>query len=186
MSMVPTPPTEDELAERGRALVAAAVADTHAPHGLRARVEAGRSQRRAPRRHLAIPAAALGAAAAAVVAVVLLASGGSSGPSSFDRAANLAGSPPAEGLRRDRVAGHDATTIAYGEAAGATIGYTIVEGPPLDAPAGSPVRLAGRTYHVVRGGDRVLVTWEQGGRTCIIAGPRGTSAKRLLDLASRA
>ena len=180
-------PTEEELAERGRAIVVAAVADTHAPAGLRERIEVDRSRARTPRRRRrAVPAVALGALAAAAVAVVLVSSGGSSSPSSFEQAAALAGKPPADGLRRDRVAGHDATTIAYGEAAGSSIGYTIVEGPPLDAPDGSPVKVAGRTYRVVRTDDRTLVTWEQGGRTCIIVAPAGTPSQQLVDLASRA
>jgi hypothetical protein len=75
-------PLADELAERGRALIAAAVAETQAPLALRERIEADR--RRAPsrgagarRRRLLAPAAGL-VAAVAVALVVLV--GGSSAP----------------------------------------------------------------------------------------------------------
>jgi hypothetical protein len=87
----PQPPSEPEprdaeAAERGRAIIAAAVADTRAPLALRERIaaDAARWDRPAPtarRRRLAWPAGALAAALAAVaIAVVLAAGGGGAGP----------------------------------------------------------------------------------------------------------
>jgi hypothetical protein len=78
----PLEPIDEQLAERGRALIAAAVAETRAPLALRERVEVDReravargagARRRRPR-GLLIPAGGL--VAAAVVAVVLVVSGG--------------------------------------------------------------------------------------------------------------
>ena len=72
-------PADDELAERGRALIAAAVAETRAPLALRERIEADRqragTQRRAPRRW-GVFAPVAGVLAAAVVAIVLVTGGG--------------------------------------------------------------------------------------------------------------
>jgi hypothetical protein len=73
---------DEQLAERGRALIAAAVAETQAPLALRERIEADRRRavargagaRRRRLRGLLIPAGGL--VAAAVVAVVLLVGGG--------------------------------------------------------------------------------------------------------------
>jgi hypothetical protein len=78
----PTDHIDEELAERGRALIAAAVAETRAPLALRERIEADRQRavargagaRRRRLRGLLLPAAGL--VAAAVVAVVLVAGGG--------------------------------------------------------------------------------------------------------------
>jgi hypothetical protein len=83
---IPADPLDDELAERGRALIAAAVAETTAPLALRERIEADRA--RAAKRGGAkrsrgllgklVPAGGL--VAAAVVALVLVL-GGSNTPS---------------------------------------------------------------------------------------------------------
>jgi hypothetical protein len=72
-------PADDELAERGRALIAAAVAETRAPLALRERIENDRSRAAsrgaAPRRfRLLAPVTAV--LAAAIVAVVLVTGGG--------------------------------------------------------------------------------------------------------------
>lgn len=74
---IPSDPLDDELAERGRALVAAAVAQTTAPLALRERIEADRQRatsgggaRSGRLRRVLLPAGGLMAAAA--VAVVLL------------------------------------------------------------------------------------------------------------------
>ena len=83
---IPVDPRDDELAERGRALIAAAVAETTAPLALRERIEADRARagqnggaRRARgRRGKRVPAG--GRRAAAVVALVLVL-GGSNAPS---------------------------------------------------------------------------------------------------------
>ena len=78
----PLEPIDEQLAERGRVLIAAAVAETQAPLALRERIEADRQRavargggaRRRRLRGLLIPAGGL--VAALVVAVVLVAGGG--------------------------------------------------------------------------------------------------------------
>ena len=78
----PPEPIDEQLAERGRVLIAAAVAETQAPLALRERIEADRQRavargagaRRRRLRGLLIPAGGL--VAALVVAVVLIAGGG--------------------------------------------------------------------------------------------------------------
>jgi hypothetical protein len=83
---IPVDPLDDDLAERGRALIAAAVAETMAPLALRERIEADRArahQGGGARRSRGlwgklVPAGGL--VAAAVVALVLVL-GGSSAPS---------------------------------------------------------------------------------------------------------
>jgi hypothetical protein len=83
---IPVDPLDDDLAERGRALIAAAVAETMAPLALRERIEADRARAakgagaKRSRGLLGklLPAGAL--VAAAVVALVLVL-GGSSAPS---------------------------------------------------------------------------------------------------------
>lgn len=73
-------PRDDELAERGRALIAAAVAETRAPLALRERIEADRARLRSGRRRrrLGVLAPVGAVLAAAIVAVVLATSGGPS------------------------------------------------------------------------------------------------------------
>jgi hypothetical protein len=83
---IPVDPLDDELAERGRALIAAAVAETTAPLALRERIEADRARAgqnggaRRSRGLLGKLVPAGGLLAAAVVALVLVL-GGSSAPS---------------------------------------------------------------------------------------------------------
>ena len=83
---IPVDPLDDELAERGRALIAAAVAETMAPLALRERIEADRARAarsggaRRSRGLLGKLVPAAGLLAAAVVALVLVL-GGSSAPS---------------------------------------------------------------------------------------------------------
>jgi hypothetical protein len=88
-------PADDELAERGRALIAAAVAETRAPLALRERIEADRhragSRRAAPRRW-GVFAPIAGVLAAVIVAVVLM-TGGSGAPTVFATASLAARGP---------------------------------------------------------------------------------------------
>jgi hypothetical protein len=101
----PLEAADEQLAERGRALIAAAVAETQAPLALRERIEADRERavargtgaRRRRLRGLLLPASGL--VAALVVAVVLVAGGG--GAPSVLATASLAARgpvlpPPAE------------------------------------------------------------------------------------------
>ena len=91
-------PLDDELAERGRALIAAAVAETMAPLALRERIEADRAracQRGGARRSRGllgklVPAGGL---LAAVVVALVLVLGGSSAPSVLATASLAARGP---------------------------------------------------------------------------------------------
>jgi anti-sigma factor RsiW len=89
-------PADEELAERGRALIAAAVAETSAPLGLRERIEADRqragSPRAASRRRWGVFAPVAAVVAAAIVAVVLV-TGGSGAPSVLATASLAAKGP---------------------------------------------------------------------------------------------
>jgi hypothetical protein len=87
-------PLDEELAERGRALIAAAVAETMAPLTLRERIEADRARAAKPARSRRLRALlpAGGLVAAAVVAVVLVL-GGSNAPSVLATASLAAGGP---------------------------------------------------------------------------------------------
>jgi hypothetical protein len=77
------PRREDELAERGRALVAAAVAQTSAPLALRERIERDRERARpgVVRRRWFGLAASFAAVAAAAAAALVISLGGASNPS---------------------------------------------------------------------------------------------------------
>jgi hypothetical protein len=88
----------------------------------------------------------------------------------------------ATGLRSDEIDGRDAITVFY-EKNRRRIGYTVVSGDRMDPPAGaaSTVR-GGTTLHYFADRDRVVVTWERGGFTCILSG-RGVASDVLLDLA---
>ena len=88
-------PADDELAERGRALIAAAVAETRAPLALRERIENDRSRaasRGASPRRFRVLAPVAAVLAAAIVAVVLVTGGG--GAPSVLATASLAAKGP--------------------------------------------------------------------------------------------
>jgi hypothetical protein len=89
------PAREDELAERGRALVAAAVSDVHAPHALRERLEAQRARRAPARRRRLLLVGALASAMVAVVlaTALLVAPGGTPGGPTVVEAAALGTRP---------------------------------------------------------------------------------------------
>ena len=105
-------PLDDELAERGRALIAAAVAETMAPLALRERIEADRARAGQPagaRRSRGllgrlVPAAGL---VAAVVVALVLVLGGSNAPSVLATASLATRGPvlpaPAEDAANDKV-----------------------------------------------------------------------------------
>jgi hypothetical protein len=86
-------PIDEAQAERGRALVQAAVAQTRAPLALRERIEADRARARPARRRWALGGSFAAVAAAAVLAVVLV--GGGGGGPSVTQAAELARLGPA-------------------------------------------------------------------------------------------
>lgn len=89
------------------------------------------------------------------------------------------------GARSDRIAGHAITTVFYTDRTdGRRIGYAIVAGAPLSEPApGAAVDRAGVRFRVLSSAGATIVTWREGGHTCILAG-RGVSADTLLDLVS--
>jgi hypothetical protein len=83
------------------------------------------------------------------------------------------------GARRDRIAGRDATTVTYRGPRG-DVGYTIVDGKPLDPPSGARhVRAGGVVLTVLRRDGATVVTWERDGHTCVLAG-RGDGVERQL------
>lgn len=84
---IPTDPIDEELAERGRLLIAAAVAQTRAPLDLRERIEADRGRaRRTKRSPWRILAPVAGVVAAVAIALIVLV-GGSGSPSVLATAA---------------------------------------------------------------------------------------------------
>ena len=87
-------PTDEAQAERGRAIVQAAVAQTRAPLALRERIEADRARARPKRRGWALGGSFAGVAAATVAAIVIATGGGTAGPS-VAQAAELAQLGPA-------------------------------------------------------------------------------------------
>ncbi len=91
-------PLDDELAERGRALIAAAVAETMAPLALRERIEADRARAAQPggarrSRGLLGKLVPAGGLVAAVVVALVLVLGGSSAPSVLATASLAARGP---------------------------------------------------------------------------------------------
>ena len=92
---------------------------------------------------------------------------------------------PARGQRTDVVGGRRVRTVFYAAPDGTTVGYAVVAGAPLAVPgAARERRVGGTTYAVLEAdGDRV-VTWRQGGRTCVLRAPSTVPEDRLLALAS--
>jgi hypothetical protein len=162
--------------------------------------EVARSAPARRRRVLAAGGALAGALAAAVVAVVLVLGSGGAGPRIERAAALALRPPatsapavdpsdPAHlraevggvrfpnyrswrpvGSRTDELDGRRAVTVAY-SASGATVGYTIVDGAPLKLPKDVTWHeYSGYRVAVLRDDGERVVTWKQGGRTCIVAG----------------
>jgi hypothetical protein len=77
------------------------------------------------------------------------------------------------GKRTDDLDGRRAVTVAY-QSDGGPVSYTIVDGAPLDVPGTATWHEYSSGYRVavLRDGAERVITWEQGGRTCIIAGDR--------------
>ena len=171
--------------------------------------EAARSAPARRRRALAAGGALAGALAAAVVAVVLVLGSGGGGPGIDRAAALAlrppeTGAPAVDasdprhlraevggvrfpnyrswravGSRTDKLDGRRAVTVAY-SASGATVGYTIVDGAALKVPEDVTWRnYSGYRVAVLRDDAERIITWKQGGRTCIVAG-RGSDVAALL------
>jgi hypothetical protein len=84
-----------------------------------------------------------------------------------------------KGSRYDHVSGRDAITVFYRGPRG-DVGYTIVDGKPLDAPDGARhVRAGGLDLSVLRRDGATVVTWQRDGHTCVLAG-RGAGVEQQL------
>jgi hypothetical protein len=106
----PVDPIDEQLAERGRALIAAAVAETRAPLGLRERIEADRSRAvsrgaRVRRRRLRVLLLPAGGLAAALVVAIIVVSGGGGAPSVVATAALATRGPVLPAPAEDRANG---------------------------------------------------------------------------------
>jgi hypothetical protein len=76
----------------------------------------------------------------------------------------------AHGARADELAGRRAETVFY-EHDGHVIGYTIIEGDPLEPPRDARrVVRNGREIHAWKDGARDVVTFQRDGRTCVLSG----------------
>jgi hypothetical protein len=177
------------------AAISAANAETAAPPALRAfadTVTESRAtarwwrRRRIRRRALARPwAPAAGLIAAAAAAALLLAF--SHGPvvddvmAAAERTPTAAAAPGeqidgiefptydgwrATGTRTDTIEGRATRTVFY-ERDGQTVAYTIVAGEALDPPLDA--QGSGKLLSFARG-DRMVVTWRERGRTCVLSG----------------
>jgi len=88
------------------------------------------------------------------------------------------------GVRSDRLGGRMVTTVFYANASGQRIGYSIVDGQPLQTPtAGRAAVWHGVRFDVLHPGASTVVTWRRDGHTCILVGSK-VSAKTLLTLAN--
>ena len=87
------------------------------------------------------------------------------------------------GMRRDTIHGRAVTTVFYRAPTGARVGYAVVSGPKLAAPSGRKLNTHGVHYVFSRVGSAHLISWWQGGHTCLIAG-RSVSDHGLLALAA--
>jgi hypothetical protein len=88
----------------------------------------------------------------------------------------------ATGARTDTLGGRRVVTVFY-TAHGHRVGYAIVDGPPLAVGGGKVVTEGGVSYSLQRARGAELITWRQGGHTCVIAG-RTVSRDTLLGLAA--
>jgi hypothetical protein len=86
------------------------------------------------------------------------------------------------GRRVDEIDGRQAVTVFY-EKEGREVAYTIVSGDALGAPEPSAAaQREGTTLRYLKLDGRTIVTWERGGRTCILSGT-DVPATTLLNLA---
>jgi hypothetical protein len=91
----------------------------------------------------------------------------------------------ATGARHDRVGGRAATTITYSGPKG-DVGYTIVDGKPLATPDHARhVTRSGIAFAIyTKEGGATVVTWQQDGHTCVLAGRGAGVESQLLKFAS--
>ena len=86
------------------------------------------------------------------------------------------------GQRTDRVAGRSVTTVFYGNRSGQRIGYAIVAGTAPGVSGGVVSWDHGTSYRLFAGQGIETVTWQRGGRLCVLSG-RGVNGATLLALA---
>ena len=88
----------------------------------------------------------------------------------------------ASGVRTGDVDGRPATVVFY-QKDGQTVGYAIVDGAALARPAGAmSTTRAGVEYLTLTQNGRRVVTWVNGGHTCVLVG--SAPASELVSLAS--
>lgn len=86
------------------------------------------------------------------------------------------------GARTGQVGGRNALVVYYGKGR-RRLAYVIVSGNGLSSPSGGQTTTVGGTpYQAVRLNDKLAVTWQRGGHTCVLLG-NATSAE-LVTLAS--
>lgn len=88
----------------------------------------------------------------------------------------------ATGARTDQIDGRPTTTVFY-EKDGQEIAYTIVGGDALEVPDGTIRAVDGKDFTVLEKDDRTAVTWQRGGRTCVLSAD-GVGAEELVGLAA--
>jgi hypothetical protein len=87
------------------------------------------------------------------------------------------------GERSDELDGRSTRTVYYTRH-GQRIGYTILAGDPIDVPAGARSSVQNGVHlSTATEGGRAIITWQRGGRTCVLSG-KGVSAKDLREVAS--
>lgn len=200
-------PEDELLAERGRLLVADAVANVRAPDELRTRIAL--QERIHAREHtwrgrlgVLIPATFAVAAMIALVVVIAVTSGDRNPTVPAVALVALRGHEQASvpddprfpyrggpgwtpsGARDDTVGGRATTTVFYRDARGREAAYAIVSGAPLDVPDGRRTTVRGVPMTVAQDGARTIVTWRRAGHTCVVSASRAVPAARLLALAA--
>ena len=86
------------------------------------------------------------------------------------------------GRRVDEFAGRVAVTVYYTNGS-RQIAYTILEAPPLRQPGSRMTRLDGIQLQSFVRDDRLVVTWQRAGHTCILSGS-GVTVAQLAKLAA--
>jgi hypothetical protein len=90
----------------------------------------------------------------------------------------------AAGTRHDRIDGRDVVTVTYRGPRG-DVGYTIVDGKPLDEPAGARhITSGGQRLAIVKRGGTTFVTWRRQGHTCVLASRAPGSEQQLVRFAT--
>jgi hypothetical protein len=75
-----------------------------------------------------------------------------------------------DGARKDELDGRRTTTVFYRHTHH-RIGYTVISGPPIEPPENAErLNARGVDLHRFRLGSQDVVTFERGGRTCVLSG----------------